>query len=78
MMVLANKCKYRELLAQEKALGFTRFCPKIYELNAEEWRLMLGVEVGDAYGIYNLICSFALESVGFSELQLRNAERERE
>jgi hypothetical protein len=73
--LLAIRCGHREDDAGRMASNFTGFGSTMYSINVEEFHQMLGIRGGDAYGIYNLLCSFAPETIGLSDWQLREVYR---
>jgi hypothetical protein len=75
--LLAIRCGHREDDAGRMASNFTGFGSTMYSINVEGFHQMLGIRGGDAYGIYNLLCSFAPETIGLSDWQLREVYRRR-
>jgi hypothetical protein len=73
--LLAIRCGHREHDAARMADNFTGFGATLYSINVEGFYQMLEIRGGDAFGIYNLLCSFAPETIGLSEWQLREAYR---
>jgi hypothetical protein len=72
---LAIRCGHREYDAARMAGNFMGFGSTMYLINVEGFYQMLGIRGGNAYGIYNLLCSFAPETIGLSDWQLREVYR---
>jgi hypothetical protein len=69
--ILTKRCNHSDYDAYQTAHKFIGIAPTLYALTVESWCSMLEIHPGDAFGIYNLVQSFATESVGLSRLQFR-------